>query len=64
MLPVFTIVDGRRRGVRQPWLYFALILFTTLTFAWAFYLATIERQRRVSGTEADATQPASRASSA
>jgi hypothetical protein len=56
VLPVFAIVDGRRRGVRQPWLYFALILFTTLTFAWAFYLATIERQRRVSGAEADVTQ--------
>jgi hypothetical protein len=46
LLPLFTIVDGRRRGIRYPWLYFVASLFTNFAFAWAFYLATAERQRR------------------
>jgi hypothetical protein len=47
LLPLFTIVDGYRRGVRRPWLYFVSSLFTSFAFAWAFYLATVERQRRL-----------------
>ncbi len=50
LLPLFTIVDGYRRGVRRPWLYAVASIFTSFSFAWAFYLATAERQRRVSGT--------------
>ncbi len=50
LLPLFTIVDGLRRGVRHPWLYVVASVFTSFAFAWAFYLATAERQRRVSGT--------------
>jgi hypothetical protein len=50
LLPLFTIVDGRRRGIARPWLYFVASLFTSFAFAWAFYLATVERQRR-SNTE-------------
>jgi hypothetical protein len=46
LLPVFTIVDGYRRGLRRPWLYFVSSLFTSFAFAFAFYFATIERQRR------------------
>jgi hypothetical protein len=46
LLPLWTIVDGRRRGVQRPWLYFVSSLFTSFAFAWAFYLATAERQRR------------------
>jgi hypothetical protein len=46
LLPLFTIIDGRRRGIRRPWLYFVASLFTSFSFAWAFYLATVERQRR------------------
>ena len=46
LLPLFTIVDGRRRGIVRPWLYFVASLFTGFAFAWAFYLATVERQRR------------------
>ena len=45
LLPLFTIVDGYRRGVRRPWLYFVSSLFTSFAFARAFYLATVERQR-------------------
>ena len=50
LLPLFTIIDGFRRGVRRPWLYFIASVFTSFAFAWAFYLATAERQRRVSGS--------------
>jgi FtsH-binding integral membrane protein len=46
LLPLFTIIDGRRRGIRRPWLFFVCSLFTSFSFAWAFYLATVERQRR------------------
>jgi drug/metabolite transporter (DMT)-like permease len=46
LLPLFTIIDGRRRGIRRPWLFFVASLFTSFAFAWAFYLATVERQRR------------------
>jgi Terpene cyclase DEP1 len=46
LLPLFTIVDGRRRGIRRPWLFFVSSLFTSCVFAFAFYFATIERQRR------------------
>ena len=45
LLPLMTIIDGRRRGIARPWLYFVASLFTSFAFAWAFYLATVERQR-------------------
>jgi hypothetical protein len=47
LLPLWTIVDGRRRGIRSPWIYFVMSLFTSLAFAMAFYLAIVERQERV-----------------
>ena len=46
LLPVFTIVDGYRRGLRRPWLFFVSSLFTSFTFGFAFYFAALERQRR------------------
>jgi hypothetical protein len=46
LLPLFTIVDGRRRGIRRPWLFFVASLFTSCAFAFAFYFATVERQHR------------------
>jgi hypothetical protein len=46
LLPLFTIVDGYRRGIRRPWLYFLASFFTSFSFPLAFYFATIERQRR------------------
>src|SRR5262245_23793363 len=46
IFPVFVIVDGRRRGIKHAWLYIGFILFASSAFAWAFYLATVERQRR------------------
>jgi hypothetical protein len=45
-LPLITIVDGRRRGINKPWLYFVLTLFGSFTSGWTFYAATVERQRR------------------
>jgi hypothetical protein len=52
ILPLFAIIDGRRRGVRHAWLYFVFVLTASSTFAWAFYLATVERQRRVTSGSA------------
>ena len=47
LLPLITIVDGRRRGIAKPWLFFVATLFTSFAFGWAFYAATVERQRPV-----------------
>lgn len=59
LLPLFLLVDGRRRRVRRAWLYLLLILTTSSAFPWAFYLATVERQRRVAAAspEPAALQP-------
>jgi hypothetical protein len=65
LLPLMTIIDGRRRGIARPWLYFVATLFTSFAFGWAFYLATVERQRRVTASPelavGDPDQPADRA---
>ncbi|HEX7717401.1 MAG TPA: hypothetical protein VF416_08945, partial [Marmoricola sp.] len=42
-----TIVGGRRLGIQKPWLFFVLTLFASFTAGWAFYAATVERQRRL-----------------
>ncbi len=47
LLPLITIVDGRRRGINKPWLFFMVTLFASFSFGWAFYAATVERQRRL-----------------
>ena len=47
LLPLMTIIGGRRRGMSRPWLFFVASLFTSFAFAWAFYLAAVERQRRL-----------------
>jgi hypothetical protein len=52
ILPLMTIVDGRRRGIARPWLFFVSSLFTSFAFAWAFYLAVAERQRRLGSVTA------------
>jgi Terpene cyclase DEP1 len=48
LLPLWTITDGRRRGLRAPWVFFVMSLFTSLAFSMAFYLAFVERQIRYS----------------
>ena len=50
LLPLMTIIDGRRRGIARPWMFFVSTLFTSFAFGWAFYLATVERQRRLEQT--------------
>lgn len=47
LLPLYTIIDGYRHAVRRPWLYFVASWFIPFAFVWAFYLATVERQRRL-----------------
>ena len=46
LLPVWTIVDGRRRDLRSPAVFFVMSLFTSLAFSIAMYLAFVERQLR------------------
>jgi hypothetical protein len=46
LLPLFTVVDGHRRGIRRPWLFFVASLFTSCAFAYALYFAVVERQHR------------------
>jgi hypothetical protein len=49
LLPLWTIVDGRRRGMPAPWLYFPMSVFTSFAFAMALFLAFQERQIRING---------------
>ena len=51
LLPLWTIVDGRRRGLRVPWIFFVMSLFTSLAFAMAMFLAVVERQIRYNRVE-------------
>jgi len=46
LFPLWTILDGPRRGMRRPWIYFVMSLFTSFGFAMALYLAAQERQLR------------------
>jgi hypothetical protein len=46
LLPLWTIVEGRRRGMRVAWIFFVMSLFTSLAFAMAMFLAFGERQYR------------------
>jgi hypothetical protein len=51
LFPLWSITDGRRRGVRLPWIFFVMSLFTSLAFSVALYLAFVERQIRYSRVE-------------
>lgn len=46
LFPLWTIIDGPRRGLKGAWIYFAMSLFTSFGFAMAMYLAAQERQVR------------------
>ena len=46
LFPLWTIIDGRRLGMKQPWIYFILSLLTSFGFGMALYLAAHERQLR------------------
>ena len=58
LLPLWTIVDGYRRKLRIPWIFFVMSLFTSLAFSMAFYLAFVERQIRYSAATSHAPSPA------
>jgi hypothetical protein len=47
ILPIVAVVWGRRQRINRPALYFVATLFASFTFGWAFFAATIERQRRL-----------------
>lgn len=46
LFPLWTMLDGPRRGLRWTWLYFVMSLFTSFGFAMGLYLAAQERQVR------------------
>lgn len=56
LFPLWSIIDGRRRGMRAPWLFFVMSLFTSLAFSVALYLAFVERQVRYNRTELAASR--------
>jgi len=58
LLPLWTIVDGRRRGLKIPWIFFVMSLFTSLAFSMAMFLAFVERQIRYNRAEVSASNTA------
>ena len=58
LLPLWTIVDGRRRSLRVPWIFFVMSLFTSLAFSMAMYLAFVERQVRYARERSAASRTA------
>jgi len=46
LFPLWTIIDGPRRGLRATWIYFTMSLFTSFGFSMGLYLAAQERQVR------------------
>ena len=46
LLPLWTIVEGGRRGFSRAWIFFVISLFTSLAFSIALFLAFMERQLR------------------
>jgi len=46
LFPLWTILDGPRRGMRWAWIYFVMSLVTSFGFAMGLYLAAQERQLR------------------
>ena len=50
LFPLWTILDGRRDRMPQPWIYFVMSLVTSFAFAMALFLAFQDRQRRFNAT--------------
>ena len=46
LFPLWTMIDGPRRGLRGTWIYFTMSLVTSFGFAMGLYLAAQERQVR------------------
>ena len=51
LFPLWTMIDGPRRGLRWTWIYFVMSLFTSFGFAMGLYLAAQERQVRWNASE-------------
>jgi hypothetical protein len=58
LMPFWTIIDGRRRGMRAPWIFFVMSFFTSLAFSIAMFLAFTERQLRYNKLEERASSTA------
>jgi hypothetical protein len=58
LLPLWTISEGRRRGLRMPWIFFVMSLFTSLAFSAALFLAFMERQLRYNRQAGRSPDPA------
>jgi len=52
LFPLWTMIDGPRRGLRGAWVYFVMSLFTSFGFAMGLYLAAQERQVRWKASQA------------
>ena len=46
LFPLWTMIDGPRRGMRHAWIYFVMSLFASFGFSMGLYLAAQERQLR------------------
>ena len=46
LFPLWTMIDGPRRGLQHAWIYFVMSLFTSFGFSMGLYLAAQERQIR------------------
>ena len=51
LFPLWTMIDGPRRGLRSAWIYFTMSLFTSFGFSMGLYLAAQERQVRWRATQ-------------
>lgn len=49
LLPLWTLIDGRRTGMKISWWYFPMSLLTSYAFAIALFLGVRERQLRWNG---------------
>ena len=56
LLPLWTITEGARRGLRWAWIFFVMSLFTSLAFSVALFLAFMERQLRYNRALGSAVQ--------
>jgi hypothetical protein len=46
LYPIWTVIDGRRSGLKHNWLFFPMSAVTSYAFGLALYLALKERQLR------------------
>lgn len=55
VLPIVAVVWAKRLGIARGWLFFVVTLFASFSFGWAFFAATVERQRRLAATATPVT---------